>query len=345
MSVVPSWYCAPESIRKSSPGSSVRLVALRDAVMHDGAVRAGAGDGREARRPSAAPVSRRKASSVSTASISVSLPLRRLAREPGEEARHRGAVAAMRGAGAGDLGRVLHRLHAARSGRARHRPCRRRSRCGATSATAPSPGRGAPCAFAAPSASSARRQRRPAGATSATAPSARAGLVRELAPVDEQRRRGPRAGISAKPSGSGVCAHVAAADVEGPGDDCAGRETTSASSFASASCSRMRASFASRVSPASSIGCGRTGASGGGGRSGQIASTGCISTGDERRRRPARPPSRSVFSAVGGVQPGVVAERRRRRQVLADPRLRRLVGELHRRRTTAVSTCSRACSV
>ena len=40
----------------------------------------------------------------------------------------------------------------------------------------------------------------------------------------------------------------------------------------------MRASFASLVSPASSAGCGRTGAFGGGGRSSQITSTRFIST-------------------------------------------------------------------
>ena len=57
------------------------------------------------------PVSSRRASSFSTASISVELAGRRLAREPGEEARHRGAVAPMRRARARDLGGVLHRLH------------------------------------------------------------------------------------------------------------------------------------------------------------------------------------------------------------------------------------------
>ena len=52
--------------------------------------------------------SRRKASSRSLAAISRSLPpLRRLARQPGEEAGDRGAVAAMRGAGAVELDRVL----------------------------------------------------------------------------------------------------------------------------------------------------------------------------------------------------------------------------------------------
>ena len=57
------------------------------------------------------PVSRRKLSNASTASISLKLAVRRFAIEPGEEARHRDAVAQLRRAGAGDLGGVLDRLH------------------------------------------------------------------------------------------------------------------------------------------------------------------------------------------------------------------------------------------
>ena len=57
------------------------------------------------------PVSRRKLSSASTASISLSVPPARRAIEPGEKAHDRGAVAPMRRAGAFDLDRVLHRLH------------------------------------------------------------------------------------------------------------------------------------------------------------------------------------------------------------------------------------------
>ena len=47
MSVVPSSYCAPESTRNNSSMPMRRLDVAGDAVMHDGAVRPGAGDGRE----------------------------------------------------------------------------------------------------------------------------------------------------------------------------------------------------------------------------------------------------------------------------------------------------------
>ena len=89
------------------PGSSVRSVAFGGAVVHDGAVRAGAGDGVEAtgraacRSPGAAPAGGRRPRSRAR------LPLFGVARQPAEEAGDRGAVAAMRGADAVELDGVL----------------------------------------------------------------------------------------------------------------------------------------------------------------------------------------------------------------------------------------------
>ena len=68
-----------------------------------------------------AQVWRRKVSSASTVSISVSAPGRRLAVDPGQKPHQRHRVALMRGAGAFDLGDVLHRLEQADGIVAAHR--------------------------------------------------------------------------------------------------------------------------------------------------------------------------------------------------------------------------------
>ena len=85
------------------------VAQARHAVMHDGAVRAGAGDGRERDVFRAGLTAERleRGDRVDLGQV----PLRRFAIEPGEEFRHRGAVAALRAARAGDLDRILHRLH------------------------------------------------------------------------------------------------------------------------------------------------------------------------------------------------------------------------------------------
>ena len=78
--------------------------------MHDRPVRAGAGDGREGdvlERAGLAAEAFQRLDRVDFAQAAG----RRLDVEPGEEARHGGAVAPVRGARAVDLGAVLHRLH------------------------------------------------------------------------------------------------------------------------------------------------------------------------------------------------------------------------------------------
>ena len=109
MSVVPSRYCAPLSMRNSSPAPQLAVGRLADAVVHDGAVGAAAGDGVEADL----------AQLVGGAAEAFQAPHRldlveRAGRggavEPGEKARDGEAVAQMRGARALDLGCVLDRL-------------------------------------------------------------------------------------------------------------------------------------------------------------------------------------------------------------------------------------------
>ena len=118
MSVVPSRYWPPESTRNSSPGLSLRLVACRDAIVDDGAVGAGAGDGVEADLLQRLRLRAHRLQLPGGADL-VDAALRRLAIEPGEEAHHGGAVALVRGARALDLGGVLARLgQDARIGRA-----------------------------------------------------------------------------------------------------------------------------------------------------------------------------------------------------------------------------------
>ena len=191
-----------------------RLVLRRDAVMHDGAVRPGAGDGRERNvleQPGVAAETFQRLDRVDLGQLAA----RRLAVEPGEKARHRRAVAQLRGARAGDLGRVLHRLHRRdRIGAAQHLAAvlgdepRDRFRAGR---------RIEPHARAAPR--RARRDRartRRSARTSASSSSAMPHLVAELAAVDIERRP-----AVLRHDGEGEhqrrVRHVAAADVEQPG--------------------------------------------------------------------------------------------------------------------------------
>ena len=81
-----------------------------DAVMHDRAVRSRAGDGRERNVLEQAGVAAEAFQRLDRVDLG-ELAGRRLALEPGEEARHGHAVALVGGAAAGDLGVVLHRLH------------------------------------------------------------------------------------------------------------------------------------------------------------------------------------------------------------------------------------------
>ena len=88
----------------------VRFELVGDAVMHDGAVGSGAGDGRKRhvlQQPGLATEAFERRHRVDLAQLAG----RRLAREPCEEARERGAVALVRGARAHDFGVVLYRLH------------------------------------------------------------------------------------------------------------------------------------------------------------------------------------------------------------------------------------------
>ena len=80
-----------------------------DAVMDDGTVRARAGNGREGDIAQQAALLAEILQRLDGGDLAH--PLGRSPVEPGEEARHGKAVAVMGGAGAGDLGRVLDRLH------------------------------------------------------------------------------------------------------------------------------------------------------------------------------------------------------------------------------------------
>ena len=91
-------------------GADPPVALASDAVMHDGAVRPGAGDGRKRNileKPGVAAKALQRLDRVDFSQF----PARRFAVEPGEKARHGGAIANLRGARAGDLGSVLYRLH------------------------------------------------------------------------------------------------------------------------------------------------------------------------------------------------------------------------------------------
>ena len=148
----------------------------------------------------------------------------------------------MRGARAGDLGRVLHRLHQRDRIGAARRPCRPRRAISARERIgARSRGRGA----LPPSRRRALRGR-PSNALGLAHIGERleivAHLVGELAAVDVERRRALRAARSRRPSGSGVCATSAPRMLKVQATLC-GSDTTSASAFSLAISAWMRASF------------------------------------------------------------------------------------------------------
>ncbi len=109
-SVVPSRYCAPRIEQEQLVHGDPAVGGARHAVMHDGAVRSRARDGRERdflQQPCVAAKRFQRRHRVDLGELAG----RRLAVEPGEEVRHRRAVANVRGVCAGDLGGVLDRLH------------------------------------------------------------------------------------------------------------------------------------------------------------------------------------------------------------------------------------------
>ena len=190
-----------------------------------------------------APVSRRKLSSACDRVDLGELALRRLAIEPAEKARHRRAVAQLRGARAGEFGLVLDRLHQRdRIGAEHRRSAGRLERLGQPR------GRGrrvegdahalAPRPAIKPTASRARRSR----------PIRRAGAHRvgNLAPVDEQRRAAVARQIG-EAQRQRRMRDVGAADVEQPSDvvgvaDQRGRRS-------SPSAARTRSIFPAAFSP------------------------------------------------------------------------------------------------
>ena len=95
---------------KQFAGGDAPVAAAADAVMHDGAVRSGAGDGRERDVFQHAGIAAEALQGLDGIDLGQA-SLRRFAIEPGQKARHCGAVAQLRGFGAGDLGLVLDRLH------------------------------------------------------------------------------------------------------------------------------------------------------------------------------------------------------------------------------------------
>ena len=129
--------------------------------------------------------------------------LRRFAREPGEEAGDRGAVAAMRGAGAVELDRVLAGLRQqARVGGALD-VARRPLRAGRRSTTRRSPDRPAPRPRAASASSAGPSRSGGSIATRVAEMALEAGG--ELAAVDEQVDAAVAGAGSRSDSGSGVC--------------------------------------------------------------------------------------------------------------------------------------------
>src|SRR5262249_10853718 len=91
-------------------GGDPAVAPAGDAVMHDGAVRPGTGDGRKRNvfeTPGVAAKALQRLDSIDFSQF----PVRRFAIEPGEKARYGRAIANLRGARAGDLGGILYRLH------------------------------------------------------------------------------------------------------------------------------------------------------------------------------------------------------------------------------------------
>jgi hypothetical protein len=91
-SVVPSRYCAPESIRNSEFGSIGAVGLGRDAVVHDRAVGAGAGNGVEAQVLEQTRILAERLQPGGGRKL-VELAAGCLDRQPAQEAGHRGAVA------------------------------------------------------------------------------------------------------------------------------------------------------------------------------------------------------------------------------------------------------------
>ena len=225
-----------------------------------------------------APVSRRNVSSASTASISVSVPARRLAVEPGEEARQRHARRADARCACRRSRSRSSPPSAARPDRCRAPACRRRPRsCGSARR------RRSRCRGRSPRrvCASSRRAAAPAAsgsATSAIALEMVARAVGELAAVDEDGRpavlRHQRVGQRQR-----RMRDVGAADVEGPGHARADPTAPARRRRSLAISSRMRVELRrSRLSPANFRPWTATGPSGGAGRSCQTASIGLPST-------------------------------------------------------------------
>ena len=213
MSVVPSRYCPPEIDEQELARLDPPVGAPGRAVMHDRAVRPGPRDGREGHVLQPARLQAKRLQPLRRVDLG-EVPLRRLRGEPGEEAGDRGAVAAVGGAGALDLGGVLDRLHR----RDRVRPGirlpagaldppgeRRRPR-------RPVDPHGRPGTAEGVEGGGEGVRRREIG----QAPDRRPGLVRHLAGIEEQGRASlPRdEGVA---QGQGRVADVAAAQVEEPG--------------------------------------------------------------------------------------------------------------------------------
>ena len=166
----------------------------RHAVVHDRAVRAGAGDGVEGnvaqRHLRFGAGRRRNSSSRVTAAISSS--------EPGawrssqaQHLRHRRAVAAVRGARAGDLGLVLGGARQAGRVGELPPPCRRWPRHACADARRRAPGR-ARSSRRRRQAAPARHRAAPAGGGRRAASDRPSVSMRQLALVDEQQMRSVR---------------------------------------------------------------------------------------------------------------------------------------------------------
>ena len=108
-SVVPSRYCPPEFDEVEAARRQQAVAPFGRPVVDDGAVAGGGRDRREARPAVVLTILAEGGEAVRGIDFAHP-PARRFSRQPGEEADERGAVAAVRGTDAGALGRALRRF-------------------------------------------------------------------------------------------------------------------------------------------------------------------------------------------------------------------------------------------
>ena len=301
--------------------------------MHDGAVRAGAGDGVEGQVAQQPGLCAEGLQPVGGCQL-IHRALRRLARQPGQEARHRRPVAPVRLAAALQLHRVLAGLgqQAGIGGACHFRPCRlqlfqhRNRRCRRIDAD--------PLARR-PQRRQCRQESVGRGQRDLVA-EVTARCLAQLGRIDEQAD----AGIGVQ-DGEGQrqrrVRHVGAANVQQPGDG-----------FRQGQRRRILARLRQvrRDLPAlvcrDHAGMGKIVRHGGGGRRRRLVSPDRVQRvaldSDQRALRLLHR-HLQLFQIVRRVQPGIVAQLRPRRQIGLDPVGHRLVGAVDAREQPAIDLC------